>query len=187
MQSVINKILDDAKREAEAITQRYENEIAKVKKEYEEKIIKTEKKLIEEIEKKKQEEILRGIAQERLEYNKKITKEMQMHIDDVLQSGIKSLPEHKDYFDFLKALIKNSGVKEGELYLSKTDLQKYQSQIERFLKQEGYNFVLKNDDKMIGGVVIKKGKVTYLGSLDVITDVMKEELKISIARALGFI
>ncbi|MEO0122998.1 MAG: V-type ATP synthase subunit E [candidate division WOR-3 bacterium] len=187
MQNVIEKILEEAKKEAEAITERYEKEISRLKREYEEKILEAEKKLNEEIEKKKKEEVMKAIAQARLEYNKKLAGEMQEYIDDVLNSAIKKLPEHKKYFNFLKDLIKNSDVKEGELYLSSADKQKYQSQIEKFIKQEGYNFIIKNDDKMSGGVIIKKGKVTFLGSIDVIAEIMKEELKIMIARSLGFV
>ncbi len=187
MQSVIEKILDEAKKDAEVISQRYEDEIAKLKKEYEDKIAIAEKKLSEEIEKRKQEEIMRAIARERLEYNKKITTEMQSCIDEILQSAIKKLPEHKRYLDFLKNLIKNSGVKDGELYLSSGDKQKYLLQIEKYIKQEGYNFIIKSDDKMSGGVIIKKEKITFLGSIDVIAEIMREDLKIMIARTLNFV
>ncbi|MEO0096162.1 MAG: hypothetical protein ABIL46_05075 [candidate division WOR-3 bacterium] len=187
MQSVIEKILEEAKKEVETITQGYEKEIAKIKHEYEEKILEAEKKLNEEIEKKKKEEVMKAIAQARLEYNKKLTGEMQEYIDDVLQSAIKKLPEHKKYLEFLKSLIKTSGVKEGELYLSSNDKQKYQLQIEKFVKQEGYNFVMKSDDRIQGGVIIKKGKTTFLGSIDIISEIMREELKITIARTLGFL
>lgn len=187
MQSVIEKILEEAKKEAEAIIQGYEKEISRMKREYEEKILEAEKRLNEEIEKKKKEEIMKAVAQARLEYNKKLTREMQGYIDDVLHSAIKGLPEHKKYFDFLKKLIKTSGVKEGELYLSSADKQKYQSQIEKFIKQEGYSFVIKNDDKMSGGVIIKKEKITFLGSIDVIAEIIKDDLKIMIARTLGFV
>jgi len=187
MQSVIEKILDEAKKEAEAIAQRYKNEIEKIRKEYEQKIATQEKNLNEEVEKKKQEEIMRAIAQERLFYNKKLTTEMQEHIDDVLKSAIKKLPEHKEYSNFLKELVKNSGVKQGELYLSSGDLKKYRSQLEKFLTQEGYNFQITADDKLSGGVIIKKEKITFLGSLNVIAEIMREELKITIAKILGFV
>ncbi|MGB9720838.1 MAG: hypothetical protein ACPL28_05090 [bacterium] len=187
MQSVIEKILAEAKKEAEAIARKYKGEVEKIRQEYQEKIANAEKKLTEEIEKRKKEGIMRAIAQTRLEYNKKLMSEMQIHLEDVLQSAIKKLPEHKKYLDFLKGLIKNSGVKEGELYLSKSDLQKYQTQIEKFIKQEDCNFILKNDEKISGGVVIKKDKTTFLGSIDVIAEIIKEELKIRSARIIGFI
>ncbi|MEO0184702.1 MAG: V-type ATP synthase subunit E [candidate division WOR-3 bacterium] len=187
MQSVIEKILDEAKKEAEAIARKYESEVENIRQDYQERIRNAETKLKEEIEKRKKEEIMRAIAQTNLEYNKKLTTEMQMHLDDVLQSAIKKLPEHKKYLDFLKGLIKNSGIKDGELYLSKSDLQKYQAQIEQFIKKENYNFILRNDDKISGGVVIKREKTTFLGSIDVIIEILKEELKIKIAQVLGFV
>ncbi len=187
MQSVIEKILDEAKKEAEAIAQKYEAEIVKIKKEYEEKIGAAEKKLGDEIEKRKNAEIMRAIAQERLFYNKKLTAETQKHIDDVLQTAIKKLPGHKNYFKFLTGLIKNSGVSQGELYLSTDDFKKYRSQLEKFCTQEGYNFQIKVDDNMLGGIILKKEKTTYLGSLNVIAELMKEELKITIAKTLGIV
>ncbi len=187
MQSVIEKILEEAKKEVDAINQAYEKEIAKIKREYEEKILEAEKKLNEEIETKKKSEVMKALAQARLEFNKKLTGEMQEYIDDVLHSAIKKLPEHKNYLEFLKSLIKNSGVEGGELYLSSTDKQRYQAQIEKFIKQEGYNFALKIDDKMAGGIVIKTGKIIFLGSIDVIVETMKEDLKIMIARKLDFV
>jgi vacuolar-type H+-ATPase subunit E/Vma4 len=187
MQSVIEKILDEAKREAESITRRYEEEIAKVRKEYEDRITQAEGGLRKEIEKKKQEEIMKAVAQMRLELNKRLTLEMQNHIEDVLQSAIRNLPEHKNYFNFLKELITESNVIDGELYLSPKDLKRFQNQLEKFLKQKGYNFTIKGDDKITGGVVIKRGKVTFLGSIDVIVETMREELKITIAQKLGFI
>ncbi len=187
MQGVIEKILDEAKKEAEAIARRYESEIIKIKQDYKARIDNAEKRLNAEIEKRKQEQIMQAIAQVRLEFNKRITTEMQMHINNVLQSAVQKLSGQKKYLDFLKGLIKSSGVKDGELYLSRADLQKYQSQIEKFMKQEGYNFVLKDDDQMSGGVVIKKEKITFLGSIDVIIETMQEELKIALARTLGFV
>ncbi len=187
MQSVIDKILEEAKKEAETIARMYESEEEKIRKEYAEKIAEAENRLNEEIDKRKKETIMQTVAQTRLLYNKKLTTEMQAYIEDVLQSAVKKLPEHKKYFDFLKGLIKNSGVKDGELYLSSGDLKKYRNQLEKFLYQEGYDFQIKADDNLSGGLVIKKEKTTFLGSLDVITEIMRDELKIEIARILGFV
>lgn len=187
MQSVIEKILSDARKDAEIILNHYEKEIAKLKQEYEEKFALAERKVKEEIEKRKKEEIMRTVAQIKLEYKRKITSRMQAYIDEVLQSAIKKLPENKNYLDFLKRLIKNSGITEGELYLSDADIKKYHSQIEKFMKQEGYNFIIKSDNKSPGGVVIRKEKLAFLGSTDVIAEIMKEDFKIMIARALGFV
>ncbi|MEO0161661.1 MAG: hypothetical protein ABIL39_03705 [candidate division WOR-3 bacterium] len=186
MKSVVEKILSDARKEAEKIREHYAAEIEKLKKEYQEKIAWAEKSLHTEIEKKKQEEVLRALAQLKLEYNKKITAEMQTYIDEVLQSALKKLSEHKSYLDFLKQLIKKSGEKEGELYLSSDDIKRYRPQLEKFLKQENCNFVIK-EDKMHGGVIIKKGNITFLGSVDVIIEIMRDELKNLIARALEYI
>ncbi|MGQ9816382.1 MAG: V-type ATP synthase subunit E [bacterium] len=187
MQNIIEKILDVAKTEAKEITQRYEKEIEKIRKEYEEKIIAEEKRLRDEVEKRKQEEIMRAIAQERLFYNKKLTAEMQKHIDDVLHTAIKELPGHRDYFKFLTGLIKNSGVNQGDLYLSPDDFKKYRSQLEKFCTQEGLNLEIKTDNNMLGGIILKREKTTFLGSLDVIVELMKDELKIAIAKTLSFV
>jgi hypothetical protein len=40
---------------------------------------------------------------------------------------------------------------------------------------------------MSGGVIIKKEKITFLGSIDVIAEIMREDLKIMIARTLNFV
>ncbi|MCX7996072.1 MAG: V-type ATP synthase subunit E [candidate division WOR-3 bacterium] len=187
MKSIVEKILSDARNEVETIKKRYDAEINNLKQEYETKIALAEKSLKEEIEKKKQEEIARALARLKLEYNKKLTTQMQSYIDEILKSAIKKLPEHKKYFDFLKTLIKNSGVKEGELYLSTSDIKRYKLQLEKFLKQENCNFTIKSEDNMLGGVIIRKGNTTFLGSIDVIVEINRDDLKNIIARTLEYI
>jgi len=184
MQNVIEKILSQAEEEARAILQNYKNEVGKIKEEFERRILEEEKRTNEEIEDFRKKEILRARAKERLNQNQRLNAEMENLIQDVIQEAIKKLPEQEGYLNFLKEMISASKESEGELFLSSADFKRYKSEIEKFIKKEKLNFKITADEKISGGVVIKKGKIVYLGSLDVIVELIRDELKIEIARIL---
>ncbi|MEO0142127.1 MAG: hypothetical protein ABIL70_06910 [candidate division WOR-3 bacterium] len=184
MQNVVEKILERAREEAEEILKRYKLEAEKIKQDYENRISFERQRFVQEIEDLKKRETLRSIAKEKLAQNKKLTKEMEEEINGVIKEAVTRLTKDRRYLDFLKELIINSQESEGELFLSTNDLKKYGSAIEKFIKKENLNFKITGDDDMIGGIIIKRGKNTYLGSIDVIVELIRDELKIEIARIL---
>jgi hypothetical protein len=56
--------------------------------------------------------------------------------------------------------------------------------LKKFFKEEKLNYALKEDTKTDCGVVIKKGQATYLGSLNIISELLENELTIAIAKTL---
>ncbi len=184
MKDVIEKILEQAKEEAAEILKKYKLEAEKIKEDYEDRLSAERQRLRQEIEDFKRRETLKSVARERLAQNRRLTAEMEEVINGIIKEAMMRLPEEKDYLDFLKGLIKNSRQTEGELYLSASDLKRYGSDIEKFIKKEELNFKITTDDEITGGVIIKRGKNTYLGSLDVIVELIRDELKIEIARIL---
>jgi vacuolar-type H+-ATPase subunit E/Vma4 len=183
-QKVTEKILEDAQKEAQEILDKYKKEAAAVKQEYSEKIAAEKKKIEDELEATKQAEILRSVSQKRLEFNKQLTHQKYKLINELTHDSLKKLPEHKNYLDFLKALIKKSGKEDGELLMAAHDIKQYKDDVEKFLKREGVHYVIKPGNDLKGGIIIKKGKTAYLGSLDLISDLTRDELTIAVSKIL---
>jgi vacuolar-type H+-ATPase subunit E/Vma4 len=181
---VTEKILEDAQNEAHAILDTYKKEAAAVKQEYSEKIAAKKKQIEDEVEAKKQAELLRTVSQKRLEFNKQLTLQKYKLLNEVSHDSLKKLPEHEHYLDFLKALIKKSGKGDGELVMTAHDIKKYQAEVEKFLKREGLHYVIKPGNDLMGGIIIKKGKISDLGSLDLISELTRDELTIVVSRIL---
>lgn len=181
-QKVTDKILADAKKEAKEILDNYKKEAAKIKKEYGEKIAAKKAQIENEVEAVKKTEFLRTVSQKRLEFNRKIVSQKQKFIKEAIKQALNKLPEHKKYLDFLKALIKTSGENEGELIISKQDWKKHGPDLERFMEKQGLNFKVCTSNEIIGGVLVKKEKTTYHGSLDLISELLSDELTIAVSK-----
>jgi vacuolar-type H+-ATPase subunit E/Vma4 len=183
-QKVTEKILEEAQKEAREILDNYKKEVAAVKQEYSEKISTKKEKNEDEVEATKQAEILRTVSQKRLEFNKQLTLQKYKLINEVSHDSLKKLPGHEKYFDFLKALIKKSGAEDGELLMTAHDMKQYKADVEKFMKREGIHYVIKSGNDLKGGIIVKKGKTTYLGSLDLISELMRDELAIAVSKIL---
>lgn len=183
-QKVTEKILADAKKEAKEILDRYKKEAARIKDEYATKIAVNKEQIKVEVEGIKKTEIMRNISQKRLEFNRKTVLQKRKFINGVIMEALKKLTEHKKYLDFLKALIKKSEEKEGELIINKQDWKRYGSDLEKFMKNEGLNYKVNVNNEIIGGVMVKKEKTTYHGSLDLISELLSDELTIAVSKKL---
>lgn len=184
MENVVEKILREAEKEAEEIISKYKSETERITNEYQEKLANERKRIEEEVNNLKEMEIARILSKEKIFLNKHLNLELENQVNGIIQEAIKGLPEEKDYLNFLKRLIKKSGEKEGEILLSKKDLLRYKDEIEKFIKQEGMNFTIREEKDISGGVIIKRERVAYLGSLDVIVEMLRDELKIVIVKSL---
>ena len=182
-QKVTEKIIEDAKKEAKKLLDEYKKEAQKLKKEYTERIEKKRTEIEQELENLKKTEIMKTLAQKRMAFKKDFIEQKQKFIKEVLDQGLKELPRHKKYLDFLKELIKKGEENEGELFLSPQDMKAYGTQLEQFIKKQGRDYTLKTDE-IGGGVVIKRAKKTYLGSLEIITELLQNELSIEVAKVL---
>ncbi len=183
-QKVTEKILTDARKEAEEILNGYKKEATKIKHEYEDKIAAKSEQIESEVEALKKKELLRTVSQKKLEFEKEIVAQKRKYIKNIIEEALKELPKHKEYFSFLKALMEKSGEKEGELLINKRDWQRYSTDIDTFAAKEGLNYKVTTNNDIMGGIVIKKGKTTYLGSLDLIGELLRDELTIAVSQKL---
>ena len=183
-QKVTEKILNDANKEAKEILSKYKKEAAQIRKEYEERIGIRKQQIESDLETMKDNEILRTVSQKRMELNRAIVAEKRKYIRDVIEDALKGLSQHKGYIGFLKELIKKSGEKKGELIISKHDWQRHGAELEKFMKKEDLNYKVTQNNEITGGVLIKKEKTTYHGSLDLIRELLNDELTIAVSKAL---
>lgn len=183
-QKVTNKIIEDAKREAQDILTKYRDDAANIEKEFAQRIAQKKRQVATEIEEIKKTEIMRALSQKRLDLNKKITEKKQKLITRAIEEAVSKLLVHRQYLDFLKALIKNSGEKEGELLLSKNDAKQYGNDLEKYIKTEGLNLKIVTGDEIRGGIIIKKEKTNHIGSLNIILELLSDELAITVSKEL---
>ena len=183
-QKVTEKILEDAKKEAEDILARHQNEASDITDDYEDRLARKKKLINQEVEEKKNTEIMRALSQHRLELNKKLTEHKQQLIKATIDHAIKQLIEREEYLDFIKALIEKSGEKNGELLLNKNDMKRYRGELEKFADKNELKFKITSDDKMKGGIILSKEKTSYIGSLDIILELLSDELAIVVSREL---
>ena len=183
-QKVTEKIIQDAKKEAEEILDKFKEEADKIKDEYSKRTAAKRTQIEAEVEAVKTCEILRILSQNRLEFNKKFIQKKRTLVNDIIGNSLKELHTHQEYLNFLKSLIKKSGDKAGDLLINKQDMKRYGTELEKFIKKEGLKYKIKADDEITGGLIIKKGKTTYLGSLDLIGELLNDELTIAISQIL---
>jgi V/A-type H+-transporting ATPase subunit E len=183
-QKVTDKILADAKEEAKQILAQLEKEADNIKNEYAKRIAQKKAQNDREIDETIKTATMRALSQKRLDLNKDITEHKQKIIKAVIQEAITQLIGHKEYADFLKTLVKRSNEKEGDLLLSSADAKRYRNELEKYIQAEGLNLKISVDDGLTGGVVIKKEKTNYIGSLDIILELLSDELAIVVSKEL---
>lgn len=182
-QSVTEKILADAKKEAQDILKKYRNEAEDLKHSYE-KIIQEKQDTIEhEAEQLRKTEILRLVSQARLQFNQSVVNEKRLLIQKIITEALNEIRKHNQYLVFLKALILQSGEKEGDLLINERDWKAYSSELKKFFDNHNLHFNVLPDDSLLGGCTIRREKMVYHGSLELISELLHEELTITIAKA----
>jgi vacuolar-type H+-ATPase subunit E/Vma4 len=183
-QKVTEKILSDARKEAQEILDGYRQKAQAIKKTYDDKIAAKRKHIEADVNDKKKTAVLRTISQKKLELNKSVVLKKWTYINDIINSALQSLPNQKQYLQFITMLIEKSGEKDGEFIISKKDWKNFRSELERFFNKKSYTFRVVSSDEMIGGITIKKEKTTYHGSLNLIRELLSDELTIAVSKAL---
>jgi vacuolar-type H+-ATPase subunit E/Vma4 len=183
-QRVTDKILADAQEEAKQILAKYKEEARQIADEYAKRIAQKKTENERAVEERVNTEIMRSISQKRLDLNKKITGHKQKCIKTAINEAIKKLPEHKSYLDFLKTLIKNSGAREGNLLISKADAKRYGNDLEKYIRDNRLSLKVTVSDELDGGILIKREKTSYIGSLDIILELLNDELAIAVSQIL---
>jgi V/A-type H+-transporting ATPase subunit E len=184
-QQVTEKILADAKREAGEIISKYRAEALEIKKNQDEKITIQKNQIERDVEASKRIEYLRRVSQRKLELNRKFVTEKRKLIDGVIDQALKELSMHTEYLDFLKTMIKKSNRENGELIINKADWKHYGSDLEKFLKNLGCQFKITTNNEISGGIMIKKDKIMYHGSLDIIRELISDQLAIAVSKKLA--
>lgn len=179
--SVTEKILEDARKEAQEILRKYRTQAGEIKRSYEAQIQEKQARIEREAESLKQSEILRLVSQARLQMKQKIVKEKRVLIGKIIDEALKQIQKHKQYPDFLKALILQSGEKEGDLLIGKNDWKKFGSELKNFLAENNLHFTVVADNSLLGGCTIRRQQTTYHGSLELIGELLQEELTIAVA------
>lgn len=183
-QSVTDKIISDAQQEAQEILAQYRQEAGKIADELAGRRAARQARLEKEIAERRDTETMRAVSQRKLALNMKRTEHRQQLMRAIIEEAVSSLPGHKDYLSFLQALITKSGAQQGELRLSRADLERYRGDLEKFLKREGRTMKLVADAGMKGGVLINDGTTSYIGSLDIIIELIGDEMAIALAGIL---
>jgi len=183
--NVTEKILTDAKHEAQEILNRYRAEVSDIKKNNGEQIATRKTQIERDIETSKKIEYLRRISQKKLQFNQSLVAARRKMIDEVIDEALKGLPLHKEYLDFLKALIKKSGRQDGELIITKADWKRYGPELEKIFKNLGCQFKISASDEISGGIMIKKDKIMYHGSLNIIRELINDQLTIAVSKKIG--
>ena len=181
-QKVTEKILVDAKQEAAEILNKFRTEAAAIKKAQDEKIAAQRSKIENDTDAAKKIEYLRRISQKKLELNQQFVGEKRKLIEEVIDEALTELPANKEYLDFLKALIKKSGSDKGELIISRSDWKRYGPILEKHFKDKKYQFTITANENISGGIMIKKDKIMYHGSLDLIRELINDQLTIAVSR-----
>ena len=183
-QNVTDKILEDAKKESQEILKKYRDEAARMKKTNEEDLRSKRSRIGEETEVLKKGEHMRLVSQKKLELDKDLASHKRTYLQKVIAGALKVLPDHEKYGQFLQMLITASNETDGEMVINGDDWKKHKSAIEQFLKKTKMNFQVTTDDELAGGIIIKKSKTTYHGSLELISELLNDELAIAVSQAL---
>ena len=183
-QKVTDKILADANEEAKQILAKYKEEATSIDNDYAQRTGQKKKQIEDEVTEIKKTAIMRAVSQKRLELNRNITQHKQALIKSIIEDAVTRLIGHKDYPVFLKTLIKDCSENEGELLLSNADIKRHRDDLEKYLRKEGLNLKISAVDDLKGGIIIRKEKTNYLGSLHIILELMSDELAIVVSKEL---
>lgn len=183
-QNVTDKILADAKEEARQILAKYKEEAQTIANDYAQRAVQTKQQIENEVAEIKKTAIMRAVSQKKLELNKDITMHKQTLIKSIIEEALTKLIGHTDYASFLKALIKNSAEKQGELLISNTDIKRHRDDLEKYIRKEGLDLKISTGEAMRGGIIIRKEKTNYIGSLDIILELLSDELAIVVSKEI---
>ncbi|MBE0432426.1 hypothetical protein IBX73_03040 [candidate division WOR-3 bacterium] len=184
-QSVTDRIIEDARKEAQEILSKYEQEAKSIADDFATRSAARSEQIEKEIRERRDAEIMRAVSQQKLALNMKRTAHRQSLIRGIVDEAMSTLPGHKDYLAFIQDLSMESGENQGELLLSKADFARYRGDLEKFLRRKGLKMEIAADAGIKGGVVIKHGTTSYIGSLDIITELLSDSMAIAISGILG--
>ncbi|HIE06109.1 MAG TPA: hypothetical protein EYP58_04840 [bacterium (Candidatus Stahlbacteria)] len=174
---ITDKILSDARAEAEKIKQDHQKKSKEIKQEYAQKVTQLKEKERMRIEEEAKMLKDRVISQEKTRLRLEYLNHRYQLLDRLISSAIAKIPQHKDYSKFLTDILKNCGWDEGEILLSPEDQKRYGEKITRWVKKNDLSFKIVNHDLEIkGGLIIRKGKESLNASLSTIIDELREEL-----------
>ncbi len=184
---VIDKIIEDAKAEAGEILATHEKEASRIKTEYAGRLDEKKELIEKDVAERRNTHVMRAISQHRLDLNMKETAHRRELFQNLIGEAVSKLSRNKEYAVFLKDLIKKSGEREGTLSLSKNDFSNLRADLEKFIQAESMNFKITADPGISAGLVIKHGSTSYIGSVDIVLELLSDEIAIEISKAVGIL
>ena len=183
-QNVIDKIIENAQKEAQDIIDQYTRKAEGIKTNTQARITALNQRHHAEAQTIQETETTRAISQQRLDYNKVITAKKRQLATQAIEQALVSLPQHKKYSGFLTALIQASNQTTGEMTISANDWKKHKTTLQTFFKKNKLAFEIKTDKNMLGGITIAQGKKVFRGSLRLIAELLQDELTIAVSQEL---
>ena len=94
--------------------------------------------------------------------------------------------EEKDYLDFLTGIVKASGLKKGQIILSRKDAAIGSKLLEKLAGEiAGSEFSISDEVKNIsGGLILQQGSTYYNASVDAVRDTIESEMTQEVAAVL---
>lgn len=184
-QSVTERIIEDARKETHEILSKYGQEARNIADDLGARLAARRERLEKEIAERRDTEIMCAVSQQKLALNMKRTAHKQELMRTIIEEAVSMLPGHPDYPAFLQALIKTSGAEQGEIRMSRADLERHRGELDKFLQREGRKMKVAADAGMKGGVIIEDGTTSYIGSLDIIVELIADEMAIALSGILG--
>jgi vacuolar-type H+-ATPase subunit E/Vma4 len=183
-QNVIDKIIENAQKEAQDILDQYTRNAQEIRKNTQARIANLHERHRAEAQTLQETETTRAISQKRLEHNRIITSRKRQMATQAIEQALISLPQHKEYPEFLKALIQASKQAVGDITISVNDWQKHKDTLQSYFKKNKLAFKIKTDKHMLGGITIAQGKKVFHGSLALIAELLHDELTIAVSQEL---
>lgn len=183
MQPVTDKILNDARKEAEAIGGRFEAEAEAIRRQYAERVAALQQAQARDLERMRRARVTRAVAHAQLEARKRTTQEKQRVLDEVINEAFQKFMAGKEYRRFIEQVIERSGETEGEVILAQRDIAKYGAALEKSLKAQKKKINV-HAGEIEGGVMVRNGSRMFIGSLDLLRELLRDEIVVAVSKVL---
>ncbi len=187
MEKISKKILDDAQKERDEIIKSTEQEVTQIKKQTSEELNKLEKETEEFVKEALLRERRRLVGMVKLSTRNELLQAKREIMDRIFNEALDTLvsKERGEYLDRIKNLLKETGVKDGEIVLGKEESKIDQKFIEDMNKELGANFSVSDEKAQIkGGFILRRGRIEIDSSFSAILQSKRERIELELAKLL---
>lgn len=169
-------IIESAENKAKEITEKYNQEIQKLKDINDEKIKQLTQENNELITQQQALQQTQIISNAQLKAQHELLKTKWHIVDDIFQKAREKFIASDEYINTIKDIISKNSDNNAEIIVSKNDLDKLQKLLP--------NIKLTVNEKLTGGLIIRKGRVDLNYTLDKIIQSSKRDLIIELSKIL---